>query len=39
LDESGSGNAADDDELDAPANGRRVDVTTGIPRMILAVRM
>jgi hypothetical protein len=33
------GDAANDDELDALANGQRVDVTTEIPRMNLAVRM
>jgi hypothetical protein len=38
LDRGGGGNA-DEDELDAPTNGRRVDVTIGIPRMSLAVRM
>jgi hypothetical protein len=30
--------AAADDELDALTNSRRVDVTIGIPRTILAVR-
>jgi hypothetical protein len=38
-DESGSGVDADEDELDAPAKGQRMDVTTGIPQTILAVRM
>jgi hypothetical protein len=27
------------DKLDAPANGRRMDVTTGIPQTILVVRI
>jgi hypothetical protein len=30
---------ADEDELDAPTNGRRVDVMIGIPRMCLTVQM
>jgi hypothetical protein len=30
---------ADVDELDAPTKGRRMDVTTGILRTILTVRM
>jgi hypothetical protein len=38
-DESRLGDDADDDELDAPVNVQRVDVTIGIPRMSLAVRM
>jgi hypothetical protein len=38
-DESGSGVDADVDELDAPAKSRRMDVTTRIPRTILAVQM
>jgi hypothetical protein len=33
------GDNADEDELDAPMNGRRVDATIGIPRTSLAVRM
>jgi hypothetical protein len=38
-DEYGSEVDADVDELDAPAKGRRMDVTTVIPRTILAVQM
>jgi hypothetical protein len=38
-DESRLGDEADGDELGAPVNVRRVDVTIGIPRTILAVRM
>jgi hypothetical protein len=37
-DESWLGDDADEDELDAPMNARRVDVTIGIPRMSLTVR-
>jgi hypothetical protein len=39
LDESRSGDDADEDEFDTPTNGRRVDVTIEIPRMSLAMRM
>jgi hypothetical protein len=38
-DKSGSGVDAYVDELDAPAKGQRMDVTTRIPRTILAVGM
>jgi hypothetical protein len=38
-DESRLGDDADEDELDALMNFRRVDVTIRIPRMSLAVRM
>jgi hypothetical protein len=38
-DESRLGDDADEDELGAPMNVRRVDVTIGIPQMSLAVRM
>jgi hypothetical protein len=38
-DESRPKDDADEDELDAPVNVRRVGVTIGIPRMSLAVRM
>jgi hypothetical protein len=31
--------SADEDELDAPTNGRRMDVIIGIPQMSLAMRM
>jgi hypothetical protein len=34
-----TGDEADEDELDALANGRRMDVMIGIHRMSLAVRM
>jgi hypothetical protein len=37
--ESRLGDDADEDELDAPMNAQRVDVTIGIPRTSLAVRM
>jgi hypothetical protein len=30
---------SDADELNAPVKDRRMDITTGIPRMILTVRM
>jgi hypothetical protein len=38
-DESQVGDDTDEDELGAPVNVRRVDVTIGIPRTSLAVRM
>jgi hypothetical protein len=38
-DESRLGDDADEDELGAPVNVRRVDVTIGIPQMSLAVQM
>jgi hypothetical protein len=39
TDESQLGDDADEDELDALVNVRRVDVTVGIPQTSLAVRM
>jgi hypothetical protein len=38
-DESRPGDEADEDELDALANGWKMDVTIRIPRMSLAVRI
>jgi hypothetical protein len=38
-DESQLGDDVDEDELNAPMNSRRVDITIGIPRMSLAVQM
>jgi hypothetical protein len=39
IDESQLGDDADEDELDALVNVRRVDVTVGIPQTSLVVRM
>jgi hypothetical protein len=39
LDESRLGDDADEDDLDAPMDVRRVDGTIGIPRTSLTVRM
>jgi hypothetical protein len=38
-DESQLGDDVDEDDIDTPVDVRRVDVTIGIPRMSLAVRM